>query len=147
VIFADLSTRRNKDIDFDWDQVLSFDGETAPYVQYTHARLCSLLRKYGKLVHKEIDYKVFSTDEESTLIKLLEDFPRRVKLTAESYEPSFICSFLIDLCSTFNRFYQKQRIITEDEKSTQARMLLVKAIQFTVKSGLSLLGIKAPERM
>lgn len=147
VIFADLCTRRNKDIDFDWDQVLSFDGETAPYVQYTHARLCSLLRKYGKPVHKEIDYKVFSTDEEASLIKLLEDFPRRVKLTSESYEPSFICSFLIDLCSTFNRFYQKQRIITEDEKSTQARMLLVKAIQLTVKSGLSLLGIKAPERM
>lgn len=147
VIFADLCTRRNKDIDFDWDQVLSFDGETAPYVQYTHARLCSLLRKYGKPVHQEIDYKVFSTDEETSLIKLLEDFPRRVKLTAESYEPSFICSFLIDLCSTFNRFYQKQRIITEDEKSSQARMLLVKAIQLTVKSGLSLLGIKAPERM
>jgi len=147
VIFADLSTRRNKDIDFDWDQVLSFDGETAPYVQYTHARLCSLLRKYGKPVHKEIDYKVFSTDEESTLIKLLEDFPRRVRLAAENYEPSFICSFLMDLCSTFNRFYQKERIITEDERSTSARILLVMAIQLTVKSGLSLLGIKAPDRM
>ncbi len=147
VIFADLSTRRNKDIDFDWDLVLSFDGETAPYVQYTHARLCSLLRKYGKPVHKEIDYKVFSTDEESSLVKLLEDFPRRVRFAGESYEPAFICSFLIDLCSIFNRFYQKQRIITEDEKSTQARMLLVKAIQVTVKSGLSLLGIKAPDRM
>ena len=147
VIFADLSTRRNKDIDFDWDQVLSFDGETAPYVQYTHARLCSLLRKYGKPVHKEIDYKVFSTDEESTLIKLLEDFPRRVRLAAENYEPSFICSFLMDLCSTFNRFYQKERIITEDERSTSARILLVLAIQVTLKSGLSLLGIKAPDRM
>jgi arginyl-tRNA synthetase len=147
VIFADLSTRRNKDIDFDWEQVLSFDGETAPYVQYTHARLCSLLRKYGKPVKKEIDYEVFSTEEESALIKLLEDFPRRVKMTAESYEPAFICSFLIDVCSTFNRFYQKHRIITEDERSTQARMLVVKAIQITVKSGLSLLGIKAPDRM
>ncbi|MCK4225152.1 MAG: arginine--tRNA ligase, partial [candidate division Zixibacteria bacterium] len=109
VIFADLSTRRNKDIDFDWDQVLSFDGETAPYVQYTHARLCSLMRKYGKPVHQEIDYKVFSTDEESILIKLLEDFPRRVRFAAKGYEPAFICSFLIDLCSTFNRFYQKHR--------------------------------------
>ncbi len=147
VIFADLSTRRNKDIDFDWDQVLSFDGETAPYVQYTHARLCSLMRKYGKPVHKEIDYKIFSTDEETVLIKLLEDFPRRVRSAAESYEPAFICSFLIDLCSTFNRFYQKQRIITEDERSTSARLLLVKAIQITVKGALSLLGIKAPERM
>ncbi len=147
VIFADLSTRRNKDIDFDWDQVLSFDGETAPYVQYTHARLYSLMRKYGKPVHQEIDYKVFSTDEESILIKLLEDFPRRVRFAAEGYEPAFICSFLIDLCSTFNRFYQKHRIITDDERSSSARMFLVKTIQVTVKSGLSLLGIKAPERM
>ena len=147
VIFADLSTRRNKDIDFDWDQVLSFDGETAPYVQYTHARLYSLMRKYGKPVHQEIDYKIFSTDEESILIKLLEDFPRRVRFAAEGYEPAFICSFLIDLCSTFNRFYQKHRIVTDDERSSSARMFLVKAIQVTVKSGLSLLGIKAPERM
>jgi arginyl-tRNA synthetase len=147
VIFSDLSTRRNKDIDFDWDQALSFDGETAPYVQYTHARLCSLMRKYGRPVRKEINYEVFSTQEEIALTRLLEDFPRKVKSAAETYEPAFICSFLIDLCSNFNRFYQKHRIITEDEKSTSARMLLVKAIQVTLKSGLSLLGIEAPERM
>jgi arginyl-tRNA synthetase len=147
VIFADLSTRRNKDIDFDWDQALSFDGETAPYVQYTHARLCSLMRKYGKLIHREIDYKIFSTDEETKLIKLLESFPQVIRSAALGYEPSFICSFLIDLCSAFNRFYQKQRIITENERSTSARLLIVKAIQVTIKIGLSLLGIKAPERM
>jgi arginyl-tRNA synthetase len=147
VIFADLFTRRIKDIDFDWDQALSFDGETAPYVQYTHARLCSLMRKSGRPVNQEIDFEVFSTPEEIMLIRLLEDFPRKVKSAAESYEPAFICSFLIDLCSGFNRFYQKHRIITEDEESTSSRMLLVKAIQCTVKSGLSLLGIRAPERM
>ncbi len=147
VIFADLATRRNKDIDFDWDQVLSFEGESAPYVQYTHARLCSLLRKYGKPIGKKINCNVFSTEEEWSVIKLLQDFPRRVKSAAESYEPAFICSFLNDLSSTFNRFYQKHRIITRDAESTSARMLLVKAIQVTVKSGLSLLGIRAPERM
>ena len=147
VIFADLSTRRNKDIDFDWDQVISFDGETAPYVQYTHARLCSLQRKYGKPIRKEIDYRAFSTEEERTLIKLLEVFPAKVKSAGDAYEPAFICSHLTDLCSDFNRFYQKQRIITDNRRSTQARMFLIKAIQVTVKSGLSLLGIKAPERM
>jgi arginyl-tRNA synthetase len=147
VIFADLCTRRNKDIDFDWDQVLSFDGETAPYVQYTHARLCSLQRKYGQPVEEKVDYTVFSTEEEKTLFKLLEDFPAKVKSAGEAFEPAFICSHLIDLCSAFNRFYQKQRIITEDETLTAARMLLVKSLQITVRSGLSLLGIKAPERM
>jgi arginyl-tRNA synthetase len=147
VIFTDLATRRNKDIDFDWDQVLSFDGETAPYVQYTHARLCSLQRKYGKPVEKRVDYAVFSTEEEKALIKLLEDFPAKVKSAAQAYEPAFICSHLIDLCSAFNRFYQKQRIIAEEEGPTAARMLLVTGLQITIKSGLSLLGIKAPESM
>lgn len=147
VIFADLSTRRNKDIDFDWDQALSFDGETAPYVQYTHARLCSLLRKYGKPVSSKVDHGVFSSEEESTLVKQLEDFPRRVRSAAVNYEPAIVCSFLIEVCSTFNRFYQKHRIITEDEKLSCARMLLVKAIQITLRSGLALLGIRAPERM
>jgi arginyl-tRNA synthetase len=147
VIFADLATRRNKDIDFDWDQVLSFDGETAPYVQYTHARLCSLQRKYGRPVEIGIDYKALSTGEEGVLIKLLEDFPAKVRSAAQGFEPAFLCSLLIDLCSTFNRFYQKQRIITEDEGQTAARMLLVKALQITIKRGLSLLGIKGPERM
>lgn len=147
VIFSDLSTRRNKDIDFDWDQALSFDGETAPYVQYTHARLCSLMRKHGKPVGKDVDYTIFSTPEEIDLVKLLGDFPQKIKAAAESYEPAFVCSFLIEVCSSFNRFYQKHRIITEDEKSTSARILLVKAIQLTLKSGLSLLGIKAPQSM
>jgi len=147
VVFADLSTRRNKDIDFDWDQALSFDGETGPYVQYTHARLCSLMRKYGKPIKKDVNHRIFSTDEESRLIKLLEDYPRKIKQSAEAYEPSIICSYLIDLCSTFNRFYQKQRIITEDGILTDARMLLVKGVKAVLKSGLSILGIKAPERM
>lgn len=147
VIFADLSTRRNKDIDFDWDQALSFDGETGPYVQYTHARLCSLMRKHGKPIKKDVDYSIFSTDEEVRLIKLLEDYPRKIKQAADAYEPSIICSYLIDVCSTFNRFYQKHRIITEDEISTDARILMVEGVKAVLKSGLSILGIKAPERM
>ncbi len=147
VVFADLSTRRNKDIDFDWDQALSFDGETGPYVQYTHARLCSLLRKYRTQVEKNIDYHFFSTEEEIRLIKLLEGYPRRISQAADTYEPAVICSYLVELCSDFNRFYQKHRIITPDERSTEARMLLVKGIQTVLKDGLSVLGIKAPERM
>ena len=147
VVFADLSTRRNKDIDFDWEQALSFDGETGPYVQYTHARLCSLMRKYGKPIEKDVDHQVFSTEEEVRLIRLLEDYPRRVSQAADTYEPAIICSYLIDLCSIFNRFYQKERIITQDRKTTAARMLLAKAIQTVLKDGLSILGIKAPERM
>jgi len=86
-------------------------------------------------------------EDETALIRLLAEFPRRTKLAGERYEPFLICSLLIDACSTFNRLWQKERIITEDEGSTSARMLLVRAIQITVKGGLSLLGVKAPERM
>ncbi len=147
VIFADLSTRRNKDIDFDWDQALSFDGDSAPYVQYTHARLCSLMRKYGKPASTQTDFKILTTEEEVSIIKLLESFPQIIKSSADNYEPSFVCTFLIGLCSAFNHFYQKHRIITEETVLTDARMLMVKTIQITLKKGLFLLGIQAPERM
>ena len=147
VIFANLFTRRNKDIDFDWDKVLNFEGETGPYVQYTHARLSSLIRKYAQPIENKVDFKSLSTEEEHLLIKRLEDFPRRIKSSAREYDPALICSYLIELASLFNRFYQKERIITENVESTKARMLLVKAVQTVIKSGLSILGIKSPEKM
>jgi arginyl-tRNA synthetase len=147
VVFADLFTRRQKDIDFNWDEVLNFEGQTGPYVQYTNARLCSLIRKYEKTIKSDVDFAVFSIEEEHSIIKRLEDYPRKIKLSAESYEPSILCSYLLDLCSVFNRFYHKERIITDDETTTDARVFLVKGVQTVVKSGLNLLGIKAPERM
>ena len=116
-------------------------------MQYTHARLCSLIRKHEKPISGKADFKLLSTDEEASIIKLLENFPQVVKYAAENYEPSFICTFLIDLCAAFNHFYQKHRIITEDTGLTDARMLMVKTIQITLKNGLSLLGIQAPEKM
>jgi arginyl-tRNA synthetase len=147
VIFANLFTRRNKDIDFDWDKVLNFEGETGPYVQYTHARVCSLIRKYDQPIEKVADFKSLSTGEEHMLLKRLEDFPRRIKSAAREYEPASMCSYLLELSSLFNRFYQKERIITENTESTKARMLLVKAVQTVIKSGLNILGIKSPEKM
>jgi arginyl-tRNA synthetase len=147
VVFAFLSTRRNKDIDFDWDKVLNFEGETGPYVQYTYARLCSLIRKYDHPVDDKIEFNYLSTESEHELIKKLEDFPRRIKLCLREYEPALICSYLIELCSLFNSFYQKERIITDSPKSTKARMFLVRAAQIVLKSGLNILGIKTPERM
>lgn len=147
VVFADLSTKRQKDINFDWEEVLDFEGQTGPYIQYTHARLCSLIRKYGKPVKKDVDFSVFSLEEEYSIIKKLDDFPRKIKITAEVYEPSILCSYLLDLCSVFNRFYQKERIITDDKNSTDSRIFMVKGVKTTLELGLSLLGIRAPERM
>jgi arginyl-tRNA synthetase len=147
VIFADLSTRRNKDINFVWEEVLNFDGDSGPYLQYSQARLCSLLRKFEKPIKSEIDFSVFNLEEEHSLIKKLADFPAQVKKSAEAYEPAIICSYLLDLASLFNRYYQKQRIIVENQKATEARILLVFGVKTVMKEGLKLLGIKTPERM
>ena len=147
VIFAYLSRRRNKDFDFVWEEVLNFEGETGPYLQYTQARLCGLQRKYEKNIVSEVDFSLLKEKEEITLVKVLEDFPRIIKRAVEGYEPAILSSYLIKLASTFNTYYQNIRIITEDEKKTEAKMLLVKSAQVVLKEGLRLLGLKAPEQM
>ncbi len=147
VVFAYLARRRNKDFDFVWEEVLNFEGETGPYLQYTHARLCSLERKYEKKIDANVNFQLLKEKDEISLVKMAEDFPRTIKRAIDSYEPAFLSSYLTKLASTFNTYYHDVRIITEDEEATQARMLLVKSTQIVLKEGLRLLGIKAPERM
>ena len=147
IIFSELSTKRVKDVMFDWNEILNFDGETGPYVQYTHARLCSILRKHGEKVTNEIDYDVFKEDDELLLVKKLESFPLTIMRAAKNYEPSILSKYLLDLCSTFNRFYQHHRILIDNTELKRARVLLVDSIRQVIKNGLSILGLKAPERM
>ncbi len=154
VLFADLVTRRQRDVNFDWQEVLSFEGETGPYLQYTHARLSSLLRKYGKKIPSEIDYNVLDNPEEAYVIDLLYRFPEVIVDAAKVYEPSIICSYLLELGSAFNKVYQRKdsegridKIISDDEKQSAARMALVEGVRVVIKEGLYLLGIDAPEEM
>src|SRR3989337_2985553 len=105
VIFSDLSAKRNKDVVFDWDEALNFEGETGPYVQYTHARLCSILRKYGRHVTADIHFELLKEDETIILIKNLWRFPSVILKAAELYEPSLISNYLIDVCGNLNRCY------------------------------------------
>ncbi|UJS16082.1 MAG: arginine--tRNA ligase [Candidatus Jettenia sp.] len=147
VIFADLSTKRNKDVVFDWDTVLNFEGETGPYVQYTHARLCSILRKYGKPVTVDINYELVKEDEAFALIKNLSQFPSLILKAAEFYEPSLISNYLIDVCGNLNRFYNTHRVLSDDEELTKARILLIDSTRQVIKNGLSILGIHSPDRM
>ena len=147
VIFADLSTKRNKDVIFNWDEVLNFEGETGPYVQYTHARLCSILRKYGKPVTADVNFKLLNEDETVVLIKSLWQFPSVTLRAAESYEPALICNYLIDVCGNLNRFYNTHRVLSDNEEITSARILLADATRQVIKNGLGLLGIHAPEQM
>ena len=147
IIFSELSARRVKDVLFDWDVILDFDGETGPYVQYTHARLCSILRKYGEEVTSDIDYDILKEDDELLIVKKLESFQLAILRAANYYEPSILSRHLLDLCSTFNRYYQHHRILIDDAELKKARILLVDSIRQVIKNYLAILGLKSPERM
>lgn len=151
VIFDDLYNGRIKDIVFSWDRMLNFDGETGPYVQYTHARACSVLKKAGYVENKEsltdIDYSVLTDDASVDVCKMLEGYSDKIKEAASRYEPSVIARYLVDLSQAFNKFYHDNVILTDDEKVRNARLAVVDAVRLVIKSGLEILGIKAPERM
>lgn len=153
VIFQELSNNRIKDYVFKWDKVLNFDGETGPYVQYTHARCASVLRKAGDEVVKkaaalkDVDCKYLCGDSAYELAKLLYKFPDVVVDAGEKYEPSIVTRHIVDLAQGFNRFYHDEHILTDNEDEKIAKVALVIAAKDAIKNGLALLGMKAPERM
>jgi arginyl-tRNA synthetase len=147
VIFTDLSTRRTRDVVFDWDEVLNFEGETGPYVQYTHARLSSVMRKYGKKIEPKVDFSLLKEADEYLLLRKLEIFPKTLIQAAQTYEPVMLCNYLIELASTFNRYYNHHRIISKNEDLTRARILLSDSVRQALKNGLELLGMETPEEM
>lgn len=149
VIFSALENARIKDITFTFDRVLNFDGETAPYLQYTHARCNSLLKKAGMSYLTRIARNYSGLDDVETLrlVKLLRNFPVIVSDSAYKYEPSILSKYLIDLAQAFNRFYIGHRVLGEDLSVQNARLSLVECVQLVLRKGLALLGIEAPEQM
>lgn len=154
VIFSQFSVRRQKDVNFIWKEVLSFEGETGPYLQYTHARLCSLLRRYGSEVTGDVDFSLLVGEEEQRVVEFLADFPTTVEDTARTYDPHIIAAYLLKMAAAFNKVYQRKnddgridKIISEDKKLSASRMALVKSVQTVLSEGLHLLGIDAPEEM
>ena len=149
VIFQELSNNRIKDYVFSWDKVLNFDGETGPYVQYTHARACSLLRRGeacdGYFV--DVDYSKLTGDAAFRLAKLLYQFPDIVKDAGAKYEPSIVTRHVVNIAQAFNRFYHDEHILVDDEAEKKAKLALVYATKESIAKGLSLLGIVAPEKM
>ena len=147
VVFSDLSNNRIKDVSFSWDEILNFDGETGPYVQYTHARTCSLLKRAETDVDPNFDASLLTTKEEFRVIKTLYLFPDIVVSAMEDLEPSIITRYLVDLAQDFNRFYHEHSILVEDEALKNARLALVLAVKHTLANGLNLIGLSAPERV
>lgn len=147
IIFAYLKNNRERDIMFNWKEMLSFDGETGPYVQYTYARGKSILRKAGD-ISCIADFSKLNSKEEFELIKLLEGFETAIFNATEKYEPSILTRHMIEIAKAFNKFYNSNNIMsTEDQGLKKARLELVEATSYVIKSGLSLIGIEVVEKM
>lgn len=148
VVYFDLHNERIKDIDFRWERALSFEGETGPYVQYTHARCCSVLRKAQAYAGVEPDYGVLCDDEALDVLMLISRFPEVVRKAMEQNEPSLITRHTTSLAQAYNKYYFEHRIMEEnDPAGSAARVNLTDAVRDVIRTGLYLIGVEAPERM
>lgn len=147
VIFTYLKNNRERDIAFSWEEMLSFDGETGPYVQYSYARGKSILRKAGK-IQGDVDYSKLKSKEEFELVKTLEGFNKAILQVIEKLEPSIVTRYVIEVAKAFNKFYNHNSILNaEDEETKKARIKLVESTCQVIKNALELLGIEVVEKM
>lgn len=146
LVFSALYNNRIKDVDFWWDRALNFDGETGPYVQYTHARCCSVLRK-AEGIQSQPDYEALTDDEAQALLRLLSRFPEAVIEAAQRYEPSVVTRAVTEIAKAYNKYYYEHRILDGDNSTTAARLMLTQIVRDVIQTGLQLIGLKAPERM
>ena len=151
VVFNELSNYRIKDYVFSWDHVLNFEGETGPYVQYTYARSCSILRNAGEDVvakaKEGFDPSYLTSESAHALTSLLYRFPDVVLEAGEKYEPSIVTRHLVDIAQAFNKFYHDEHILVDNEDEKVAKVAMVIAAQTAIRNGLDLLCMKAPEKM
>ena len=148
IIFAALKNNRIKDMVFSWDTALNFEGESAPYVQYTHARCSSVLSKSNISLDGEADFSALDNADAGKVITLLRDFPDVIKSAAERYEPSLITRYSIELAKAFNKYYFEHRIIDDNgDEKVRARLILTMCTKQIIKTALYLIGVKAPEKM
>ncbi|BFN04224.1 arginine--tRNA ligase [Clostridium tetani] len=147
VIFTYLKNNRERDIVFSWDEMLSFDGETGPYVQYSYARGKGILRKSGE-IQGDVDYSKLNSKEEFELVKTLEGFNKSILQAIEKLEPSIVTRYVIEVAKAFNKFYNHNSILNaEDEEIKKARIKLVESTCQVIKNALNLLGIEVVEKM
>ncbi|MGN0705198.1 MAG: arginine--tRNA ligase [Lentihominibacter sp.] len=151
VVFNELSNYRIKDYVFSWEHVLNFEGETGPYVQYTHARACSILRNAGDdIVAKAkagFDAKYLTGESAHELSRLLYELPEVIVEAGEKYEPSIVTRHIVDIAQAFNKFYHDEHILVDNEDEKVAKVAMVLAAKSAIRNGLDLLCMKAPEKM
>jgi arginyl-tRNA synthetase len=147
ILFADVSSKRIKDVRFTWEDILSFDGETGPYIQYSLVRTQSLLRRYDRPVEPKTGNGLLESDEEAAVIRQLSMFPSALARAEEEREPFYVAQYLITLARTFNKFYTVHRILDAPEEIAKSRVFLTRCVCEVMQSGLKLLGIPILERM
>ncbi|MCB0343390.1 MAG: arginine--tRNA ligase, partial [Bdellovibrionales bacterium] len=146
IVFNDLINDRVKNVDFDWDRVLDFEGDSGPYVQYVCVRCESILRKYGKAVPPSMPVDLDSS-EERELVKILLSYPEILNVAFKGFKPNVLAHYLLDVCRAFNHFYHKCRVLGVEPEVEAARIALVSATLAVLKNGLKLLNIETPKAM
>lgn len=156
IIFANLASQREKDVDFSLEQVTNFDGDAGPYVQYAHARVASLLRRSGVIATTDlaaVSPAPLARDEEWALAKLLDGFADETLRAAHTDDPHVIARYLLDVCAAFSRWYTlgnqdpSLKVLVDDTATTRARLALAASTREVLRTGLGLLGIAAPDAM
>ena len=145
--YAILKVSPEKNVIFSWSQALSFDGETAPYIQYAYARISSIIRKNRNKLPKKADFALLNKKEETELIKKLAEFPNNAEKAADELRPSIIANYSYELAKQFNEYYHAHNILKEKQDIKNARLLLVNSIRYVLKNSLDLLGIGVLGRM
>jgi arginyl-tRNA synthetase len=146
VMFHDLKNFRMNDIEFSLEEMLRFEGETGPYVQYTFARGCSILRKANWQLNDPLQLFSPSWEKEWKVVSLLTEFSNTIKRAYEQFDPSQVAKYIVDLAQAFNKYYGEVKILEENAEQ-QARLALVYSVTIVLSEGLRLLGIEAPEEM
>ncbi|MGE0764200.1 MAG: arginine--tRNA ligase [Bdellovibrionales bacterium] len=146
VIFNDLMNDRVKNVEFDWAKILDFEGDSGPYVQYCYVRCNSVIKKAGRTTAHAMSAELTSLEEQE-LIRHLLNFPHVVATAFDHFKPHVVATYLLDICRLFGQFYTKHRILGEPEDVLNSRLALVEAVQKTIRRGLEILNIQAPEAM
>jgi arginyl-tRNA synthetase len=146
IIFNDLMNDRVKNVDFNWEKVLDFNGDSGPYVQYTAVRCKSLLTK-AQVTPKASDDLVLVSPEEQEIYRHLLSYGETLQRSFDHFKPHVLAVYLLELCKLFNQYYAKQRILEGSEGEIRTRLMLVQCLYITLEAGLSVLGVKIPRAM